>query len=95
MARKIKRAPKRTSLPGYEPARGFPDPKHQAALAKAAAESPQVGPGDVTHMPHRNGTVCGRAITQARLYTTDRPTCTDCAKYFDSVNKVRRASASA
>lgn len=92
MARKVKRVPKRTSLPGYEPAKGFPDPRHQAALAKA--QEP-LATGDITHMPHRNGTVCGRQVTQARLYTTERPTCPDCAKYFDAVKKTAARSAGA
>ena len=79
MARMKKKAPKRRL--GYEPAKGFPDPMAPAARTELNA---------ITHMPHRNGTVCGRKERAASSYTVDRPTCEPCRRYYDSVNRVAK-----
>ncbi len=75
---------------GYEPAKGFPDPE--------APKGPPAGTL-ITHMPHANGTVCGRKETKAGAYTLDRPTCEKCRRYYDALQPLRaqaaRATASA
>lgn len=73
--------------PGFEPARGFPDPM---------APKPQPT-SDVqeTHMPHRNGSVCGEAFTESSSYTQERPTCPQCRTYFDAIQKTAVKSPSA
>lgn len=64
--------------PGFEPAKGFPDPE--------SPRTPSLS-GMVTHMPHTNGTVCGRKETKAASYTTEAPTCAKCLAYYRAVHR--------
>lgn len=81
MATRNPHAQKRT--PGYEPAKGFPDPNFQREPA------PKPG-GAVTHYPHRNGPACGATPvpTSAASYSHTAPTCNWCAQYLADVKKV-------
>jgi hypothetical protein len=59
--------------PGYEPAKGFPDP--------AAVIIPATG---ATHAPNPNGgLICGRPATStnAASYDAENPTCPQCAEW--------------
>lgn len=60
---------------GYEPSRGFPEPGDAR------------DDGSFTHSPHRNGTVCGLALTDASAYTVDAPTCPTCLRHFTAVQR--------
>jgi hypothetical protein len=59
--------------PGYEPAKGFPDPRATVIPASGA-----------THAPNPNGgLICGRpAPTSAASYDAENPTCPDCALWL-------------
>ena len=79
------RKPLVRSRPGFQPAKGFPDPQ--------APKPP--GPGTVTHMPSRNGTVCGMKLSHASNYAhPERPTCTTCGNYWDAVQASARSNVS-
>ena len=69
--------------PGYEPARGFPEP--------GAGRND----GSYTHSPHRNGTVCGLALTDAGAYTLEQPSCPTCARHFEAVQRSAQRQQSA
>lgn len=45
-----------------------------------------------THMPHRNGPVCGLRPppTRAEAYTVDEPSCEKCQRYWRAVQSTRR-----
>lgn len=68
--------------PGFEPAKGFPDP-----------ENPPEVVGRYTHFPHSNGAVCNtRPVpTNAGDYDPVNPTCPWCAKWLASAKAVTRA----
>lgn len=74
-------APRRT--PGFEPAKGFPDP------AFVREDAPKPG-GAITHYPHRNGPACGATPipTSAAAYSPTAPTCPWCRDYLAAVKKV-------
>lgn len=78
-------APRRT--PGYEPARGFPDPNFKREPEAPPAE------GKVTHLPHRNGPACGATPvpTSAADYSPTHPTCAWCANYLKETQKATAA----
>ena len=70
--------------PGFEPAKGFPDPNFKREPeAKPAA-------GVVTHLPAREGAACGvRPVpTQAASYSPTQPTCAWCAAYLAACKKM-------
>lgn len=73
--------------PGYEPAKGFPDP-----LAAPPPTYPAAG--YYTHLPHSNGPVCGQwpPPTDAKMYDPVAPNCPKCAAWLaaaTAVTKVR------
>lgn len=69
-------ASKKKTRPGYEPARGQPDPDDAAPGAFPI--------GHLTHFPASNGPVCGLkpTPTQAADYDPAEPTCPTCAKWL-------------
>lgn len=67
----------RAAKPGYNPAAGRAEPGEGRS------------DGNFTHSPHRNGTVCGLAITDASAYTVDEPSCSDCKRHYDAVQRSR------
>jgi hypothetical protein len=71
----LKSRMQRAAKAGYDPARGRPEPGVGAV------------DGNFTHTPHRNGTVCGEAITDAASYTVDEPTCPDCLRYYSAIQR--------
>ena len=75
-----KKTTNRGPRPGYEPAKGFPDPQH----------TPEPGGGNLTHYPHAQGPVCGKRPTPTRAasYSTTDPTCPTCAHYLNEAKKV-------
>ena len=72
--------------PGYEPAKGFPDPQ---------APPPPTYPaiGYYTHEPHSNGAACGvyPPPNDAKFYDPVAPTCPKCAAYLAAKQAVTRA----
>lgn len=68
--------------PGYEPAKGFPDPN--------APKPPPVPPvGYHTHLPAGNGPVCGfrPTPTDAKFYDPVDPTCPPCAAWLAAAKR--------
>lgn len=76
-------ASRRAERPGYEPAKGFPDPQ--------TPPSPRTGA--ITHYPHAMGAVCNvRPIpTSAGSYDPVDPTCPTCAQWLRSAKAVTAA----
>ena len=68
-------ASSRARKAGYNPAAGFPEPGDPR------------NDGRETHAPHSNGTICGKAITDASAYTVERPTCETCARHYDALQR--------
>jgi hypothetical protein len=77
-------ASRRATAPGFEPAKGFPDP----ALANT---NPKIGP--VTHYPTLYGPVCAQkpTPTDAGAYDPTDPTCEKCARWLNAARQVTAA----
>ena len=71
--------------PGYEPAKGFPDPEAPAPTPRGT---------QVTHYPHSMGAVCNvRPVpTNAGSYDPINPTCEKCAAWLRSAKQQTRAA---
>jgi hypothetical protein len=82
----MKQAKPQRRTPGYEPARGFPDPNFKAPPATRDT-------GAITHLPQSNGTVCNLLPppTDASAYDPIAPTCPPCANYLKETKKVTAA----
>jgi hypothetical protein len=82
----MKQPKAKTRRPGYEPAKGNPDP-----LEAPPAVIP--GVGYHTHMPQPTGTVCGvyPVPTNAKFYDPVAPTCPQCAAYLKATQRVTAA----
>jgi hypothetical protein len=70
-----------TARPGFEPARGFPDPS-------AAQGTTSFG---FTHFPNRDRSVCGQVLTNAADYDDVAPTCPRCAAWLADVKRTTAA----
>jgi hypothetical protein len=70
--------------PGYEPAKGFPDPE--------APPPPRTG--QLTHYPHTMGAVCNvRPVpTNAGSYDPISPSCPACANWLRAAKAQTRAA---
>jgi hypothetical protein len=69
--------PNVTARPGFEPARGFPDPS-------AAQATSSFG---FTHFPNRDRAVCGQVLTNAADFDDVAPTCPRCAAWLADVKR--------